>query len=276
MSILEVLRGATDYLAKKGVEAPRLNAELLLAQLLGMKRLDLYLAYDRQLSEAERAPLRQWIRARGEGTPLQHLLGSVEFLGREFLCDPRALIPRPETEQLAALVLDHLPPTPLNIADCGTGSGVLAITLALERPAWKVWATDISAEALSLAQQNASRLGATVEWSQADLLPSSSASWDAIVANLPYIPTREIPTLSREVRADPLPALDGGDDGLRVIARLIEKAPAFLAPGAQIFLEVGDGQASAVAALFASANYRDIAIHSDYQQKNRFVTARHG
>ncbi|MCX7869793.1 MAG: peptide chain release factor N(5)-glutamine methyltransferase [Terrimicrobiaceae bacterium] len=276
MSVLEVLRGATAYLGKKGVSEARLNAELLLAHVLKTRRLDLYLAFDRPLSEAERAPMRELVRARGEGRPLQHLIGSVEFLGREFLCDPRALIPRPETEQLAAHLLEILPGGPLVAADSGTGSGVLAITLALERPSWNVLAADISAEALDLARENARRLGAQVAFFEADLLPPQGAPFDLVVANLPYIPTGDLPRLPREVRADPAAALDGGEDGLRLIARLIPAAARALAPGGLLALEVGDGQAPAVRGLLEASNYRDIAMLPDYQGIMRFLTARHG
>lgn len=276
MTVLEVLRAAASYLGAKGVESPRLNAEHLLAKVLGVRRLDLYLAFDRPLSEPERAPLRELVRQRAEGRPLQHLLGNVEFMGREFRCDARALIPRPETEQLAALLLEHTTESARNVFDAGTGSGVLAITLALERPCWRVMASDLSPSALELARENAESLGAKVEFFLADLLPPEIPPLHVLVANLPYIPTAELAHLPREVQADPPEALDGGEDGLRIIARLIEKAPGALAPGGRLALEVGEGQAQEVCALLGRADFRDICVQADYQGKMRFVFASHG
>lgn len=276
MTVLEVLRGASEYLEKRSIENPRLNAEWLLAHVLGIGRLELYLQFDRFLAEPERAPLRDLIRLRGEGKPLQHLLGSVEFCGRVFACDARALIPRPETEQLVDLVLQRLTPGAQQALDIGTGSGVIAISLALGRPGLHVTATDLSPDALDLARSNARTLGATVAFEEADLLPSHNGPFDLIVANLPYIPTGQLPLLSREVRCDPARALDGGHDGLDIIRRLVRSAQPLLAEGCDLALEIGSDQASAVTSLLESEKYRDIAVLEDYQGLQRFVFARHG
>lgn len=269
MTVLEVLLAATGHLEKHGVESPRLNAEHLLAHTLGKKRLDLYLEFDRPLSDAERAPLRTLIRDRASGIPLQHLLGTAEFHGRSFLSDKRALIPRPETEHLVELLLAG--PRPERVLDIGTGSGVLAITLALEWPASSVTAVDISSEALSLATENATRLGANITFHQADLFPKECEPLDLIVANLPYIPAAEIATLQREVKHDPILALDGGPDGLDIIRRLILEAVARLAPDGRIALEIGHDQAKQVSGALQAAGYRDIAVRSDYLGVERFV-----
>jgi release factor glutamine methyltransferase len=276
VTVLEVLRGASEYLEKRSIENPRLNAEWLLAHVLGIGRLELYLQFDRFLAEPERAPLRDLIRLRGEGKPLQHLLGSVEFCGRVFACDARALIPRPETEQLVDLVLQRLTPGAQQALDIGTGSGVIAISLALGRPGLHVTATDLSPDALDLARSNARTLGATVAFEEADLLPSHNGPFDLIVANLPYIPTGQLPLLSREVRCDPARALDGGHDGLDIIRRLVRSAQPLLAEGCDLALEIGSDQASAVTSLLESEKYRDIAVLEDYQGLQRFVFARHG
>ncbi len=275
MSLLEVLQGAAAFLGKQGVESPRLNAEHLLAHVLGIKRLELYLQFDRQLGEIERAPLRDLVRKRGTGIPLQHLLGTVEFCGRVFKSDGRALIPRPETEQLVERALTYSSLD--SILDVATGSGVIPISLALERPVATITATDISTEALTLARENAILLGVTsVIFSEADLLPPGEAiRFDLITANLPYIPSAEIASLSREVQHDPLLALDGGAEGLDLIERLIPMAVKHLSHGGHLLLEIGKGQHQPVMESLARHNYRDIIALPDYQGVLRFVEATH-
>lgn len=281
MTVLELIQNTTAFLQRKGVESPRLSIEYLLAEALGKRRLDLYLDYDQGLPEQILVPLRDKVRRRSEGEPLQHLLGSWEFYGRRFKTDRRALIPRPETERLAELMLmqvpiDTLPGT--RLVDIGTGSGVLAITLALERPSLEILAIDISAETLALAQENAVMHGVSerIEWLQADLLAGVDTDLNFVVANLPYIPTAEIGQLSREVQHDPRLALDGGTDGLEVIQRLITEAPPHLQPGACILLEIGVSQAPQVAEVFELQKYRDIWVEKDYQGVQRFVSAKYG
>jgi release factor glutamine methyltransferase len=278
MTTLEVLNAATSYLDKQGVETPRLNAEYLLAHVLDKKkRIDLYMEFERPLGEKERAPLRDLVKRRSEGIPLQHLLGTAEFCGHLFTCDARGLIPRPETEQLVELILKSSPDA-TSILDVGTGSGVIAISLALALPASTVSACDLSPAALSLAQENAARhqLGARINFFQSDLLAAISDTFSVIAANLPYIPSADISNLSREVQKDPLNALDGGPDGLVLVERLIAEAISRLVPGGLLALEIGHDQAESVMALFAANNYRDIAAHRDYQDVQRFVSARHG
>lgn len=275
MPLLEVLKGASAYLTKQGVDSPRLNAEHLLAHVLGIKRLELYLQFDRPLGESDRAPLRDLIRKRGTGIPLQHLLGTVEFCGRTFTSDARALIPRPETEQLVQRALTYTPMT--SLLDVATGSGVIALSLALERPEASVSATDISAEALSLARENAALLGVDrTLLIEGDLIPPGEQRYDLITANLPYIPSGDIPGLSREVRHDPVLALDGGVDGLDLIRRLAPLAARRLNPGGHLLLEIGMGQEKAVTTILSEHNYRDIAALPDYQGILRFVEAVHG
>ena len=279
LPLLEVLRGAETYLADRGVENPRLNAEHLLAYALGLKRMELYLQFDRPLTEAERAPLRDLVKRRGAREPLQHVLGTVEFHGRTFTSDKRGLVPRPETEQLVEIALEIAKnKTSPVILDIGTGSGVIALTLALEIPSAEVHAVDISADALALAAENAARheLGARIAFHQADLLPPGDTKFDLIVANLPYIPAGDIAALSPEVRHDPLTALDGGPDGLDLIRRLIDTAPERLAPGGALLLEIGIGQADAVNTHLAARKFRDISVRSDYQQIPRFAVGFHG
>ena len=281
MSLLEVLKGASEFLGKQGVESPRLNAEHLLAHVLNLKRMDLYLQFDRPLGETERAPLRDLIRRRGSGIPLQHLLGTMEFCGRTFKSDARALIPRPETEQLVerALTYTNLASNNSSILDVATGSGIIPLTLALERPDAVIIAADISPEALTLARENAALLGVDrIIFHEADLIPASLSdkSIDLITANLPYIPSAEISTLSREVQHDPLLALDGGADGLDLIRRLVPMAFERLAPGGHLLLEIGINQSEEVVNCLAGHNYRDITALPDYQGILRFIEAMKG
>ena len=276
MTVLEVLNAATSYLQKQGVESPRLNAEHLLAHALGMtKRMDLYLAFDRPLGEKERAPLRELVKRRSEGVPLQHLLGTVEFLGYEFLCDSRGLIPRPETEELVELVLKSAPDAK-SFLDVGTGSGVIALTLALKKPEGRVVACDLSPQALALAGENRARHGleSRVELISSDLLSAVQGTFDAIVANLPYIPTAEISGLAREVLHDPVSALDGGNDGLRLIERLLDQLPTHLTPSGLIALEIGHDQSEKVISLLKERAFQEVLAHADHQGRKRFVTAR--
>ena len=275
MSLLDVLKGASEFLGKQGVEQPRLNAEHLLAHVMGLNRMDLYLQFDRPLGENERAPLRDLVRRRGTGLPLQHLLGTVEFCGRTFKSDARALIPRSETEQLVERALTYKSLS--NILDVGTGTGVIPLTLTLERPEAKVTATDISHEALSLAQENAVLLDVEkITFLEADLIPlklSETGPFDLITSNLPYIPSGDIAGLSREVRHDPLLALDGGVDGLDLIVRLAPLAAEQLAPEGHLLLEIGIDQSEQVIACLAGHNYRDIIALPDYQGILRFIEA---
>lgn len=277
--LLEVLRGTERYLADRGVESPRLNAEHLLAHALGLKRMELYLQFDRPLTEAERAPLRDSVKRRGTREPLQHVLGTAEFHGRTFTCDKRALVPRPETEQLVELALGMTKDKPAaTLLDTGTGSGVIALTLALELPSAILHATDLWPDALALAAENTARHALTdrIVFHQADLLPPDDVRFDLIIANLPYIPAEDIASLSPEVRHDPSSALDGGADGLDLIRRLIETAPGRLAPGGALLLEIGLGQADAVNALLSARKFRDISVRPDYQNIPRFAVGFHG
>jgi release factor glutamine methyltransferase len=281
VTVLELLQSTSDYLARKGIDQPRLNIEHLLADSLGKKRIDLYLEFDRKLTEPELAPLREKVRRRAAGEPLQHLLGSWDFYGRTFKVDRRALVPRPETELLIDLVLPDLKAASkesMRLIDVGTGCGILAITFALEISELEVVAVDVSPNALALARENAVRFGlaSRIAFVQSNLLENTSGAFRWVVANLPYIPTAELDTLQREVKHDPRLALDGGHDGLDVIRKLIDSLQTKLAPPALIALEVGRNQAEPVRELFARQNFRDISIMKDYQGAQRIVSARYG
>jgi release factor glutamine methyltransferase len=276
-TVQEILTATTGYLQKHGVESPRLNAEHLLAHVLGKKRIDLYLEFDRPLGDRELDPMRDLMKRRATGEPLQHLLGAIEFHGRTFLCDKRALIPRHETEHLVEILL-ALPEKPASILDIGTGSGVIALTLAAEWPDARVDAIDISPAALALAAENAARLGVAerVRFIESDLFAAVPGEYALMVANLPYIPAGEIAGLSREVRADPVNALDGGPDGADIIRALLDQARAHLTPGGSVALEIGAGQAEMLVEHLRLLGYKDVRATADYAGINRFLFANHG
>ena len=280
LTVLDVLQSTAAYFKKRRIDSPRLNAEHLLAHVLGRKRLDLYLEFERELTESELAPLRELVRRRGEGEPLQHLLGTVEFSGHVFLCDSRAMVPRPETEQLVELLIADcgLRIADSKIDDIGTGSGVIALTLAKEFPEAKISGTYISEDALALARENAERLGLSdrVHFVKSNLLQNVDEVFDLIVANLPYIAAQDRHTLSREVLRDPEVALFAGGQGDELVQELIGQAPAHLRPGGMLALEIGLGQSEGLLSRLAEKNYGDICLKNDYSGKTRFLFARYG
>ncbi len=252
-AVLDVVRLSTVYLAEHGSDSARLDAELLIAHVLGMRRLDVYLQYDRPLQDAELAGIRGLLRRRGRGEPVAHLIGRREFYGRSFRVTPAVLVPRPETETLVerALRAARGRAGELSIADLGTGSGCLACTLAAELPGARVTASDLSAEALEVAAGNAEALGVAgrvrlVEGGWADGLP---ADLDLVVSNPPYVTSAEMEELPREVGFEPRLALDGGADGLDAYRALLP-AVAECAPRVWwIGLEVDSRREAAVAGL---------------------------
>ena len=274
-TVLEIIDGGTRYLEKRGVEDARRNMQLLVAGRLGCTRMELYTCFDRPLGEAELVPLREDLRRRGEGVPLQHLLGKVLFHGREFRCDGRALIPRPETEELAERVLACFGAGDAEVLDMGCGSGVLGLTLAAERPDWTVTLADCSAAALALAGENAAALGiSNVCWAESDLFAGVAGDFDGMVANLPYVAEGEREGMARELRHDPELALFGGADGLEVIRRFVPEARRRLRPGGWLALEIGHDQSAAVAGLLEAAGFGEIRVEKDLSGVERFPLAR--
>jgi release factor glutamine methyltransferase len=279
MTVLEVLSSTTGYFQKRNIDSPRLNAEHLLAHVLGRKRIDLYLEFARPLAESELAPLRELVRRRGAGEPLQHLLGTVEFCGRSFRCDKRALVPRPETEQLVELISRFKSEIANSrMIDVGTGSGVIALTLAAEFPNAEILGTDISEDALMLARENAEQLGLSdrVRFLRSNLLEGMQSGFGLIVANLPYISTADRQKLSPEVLHDPEVALFAGAQGDELARQLIAQAPSSLRPGGLLAMEIGIGQSDLLVAALAEKNYRDIWTEKDYSGVIRFLFARYG
>jgi release factor glutamine methyltransferase len=279
MTVLEVLQSTAAYFKKRGIENPRLNAEHLLAHSLGRKRLDVYLEFERDLAEPELAPLRELVRRRGQNEPIQHLLGTVEFCGNIFLCDKRALVPRPETEEFVEFLDPEIrgQKSEVRIIDVGTGSGVIALSLAAKFPDAEIIATDISDDALLLARENAVRLEtARVQFLKSDLLENVDGKFDLIVANLPYISRHDRDQLAPEVLRDPEVALFAGEKGDEIIRRLIETAPSHLSGKGLLALEIGLGQEPALIDLLRDKNYGDIEAKNDYSGRTRFLFARYG
>ena len=275
-----MIQATTEYFTSHKVEHPRLNAEHLLAHVLGKTRMDIYLDFERTLSERELQPLRDLVKRRGQGEPLQHLLGTVEFCGQTFAIDKRALVPRPETEELVEFLVSEIrgQKSEVRIVDIGTGSGVIALSLAKQIPEANVVAIDISDDALSLAGENAARLGLSerVQFRKADLLDNMTERFDLIVANLPYVSMHDRNLLAREVLHDPAVALFAGPTGDELVRRLIGQAPDHLNPNGLIALEIGINQSEGLTELLRQKNYHDIRSKKDYSGITRFLLASYG
>lgn len=282
MTVLEVIQKSADFLARKQIDSPRLQAELLLAHLLKSPRMKLYLSFDRGLSDAELAQYRELVRRRGVREPLQHIVGSASFCGFEIAVSPAALIPRPETELLAEAAWQFLGAVgPATALDFGTGTGCIAIALALKCPAARIRAVDISGDALVLARKNAdaNRVADRIEFLESDKFAAleGDARFDLIVSNPPYIPTAELETLQPEVRDhDPKTALDGGADGLNFYRLLASEAGEFLKGAGKLMVELGDDQADAVRRIFETQKWIVEAIREDYTGRARVLIAQHG
>jgi release factor glutamine methyltransferase len=275
---LALARKAADVFRERGIESGRLEAELLLAHVLGMKRLDLYLQFDRPVTEDELEAFRAAVRRRLRREPLQYIVGEAAFRGLTLQVDRRVLIPRPETEVLAGAVLDWAKSRsrPLTALDVGTGSGALAITLATEGGFAAVVATDVSAGALEVAAQNARRAGVAdrIAFRQGDLWAATGAGerFDAIVSNPPYVAESDRAALAPEVRDwEPAEALFAGGDGLRVVYALVDGAAARLERGGLLALEIGLGQAASVAERMRDAGFADARIVRDLTDRERIV-----
>ncbi len=279
-TVRRVLGWTTQHFDRLGLDSPRLTAELLLAHVLRTSRVRLYTDLDRPLEATELAAYRGLIARRAAGEPTSYLTGTREFYGRTFAVDPRVLVPRPETELLVEAVLRAVPrDAEVRVLDLCTGSGCVGITLALERPRARVLATDSSSGAVEVARANAAALGAAERFEArlGDLLAPVEGEdpFDVVVANPPYVPTGELPTLSPEVRREPPLALDGGRDGLDVVRRIATEAPRRLVPGGLVALEIGDGQGPAVHSLLEAAGYGSVRIEHDLARHDRLALGTH-
>jgi len=274
-TVLDCLESGSRYLEERGIEDARRNMQWLVAKQLGCSRLDLYLQFDRPLEEGDLVPLRDALKRRAAGEPLQHLLGTIEFCGHEFRCDSRALVPRPETEELVARILQRPIPRPCRLADVGTGSGVLGLSLAkaYEPDCVEAVLTDLSRDALALARENADRLDLQPTIVEGDLLANVEGRFHLIVANLPYVPEIERDTLSTEVQHDPPDALFAGPDGLALIRRFVPEARHHLEPNGTLAMEIGCEQGSQVTPLLSEAGFGAVHLENDLSGAPRFVFA---
>jgi release factor glutamine methyltransferase len=294
MTIRETLAEGTASLAAAGIENPGLDSSLLLAEVLKTSRSSLIAAGNDPVSQESVAAFRQLIKRRQSGECTAYILGRKEFYGLEFLVNPSVLVPRPDTETLVETVLNKIgtgdwglgtgeerpSKQPLRVLDLCTGSGAIAIALKHTMSELEVWATDISTEALETAKTNAGRLlpPDSIRFYQGDLydaLPPRTPNPEPrtlIISNPPYIPSAEIPSLSPEVRMEPALALDGGNDGLHIIRKIVSRAPEFIRKGGSLLLEADPRQMAVIASLYKEAGFSDIQTHKDLSGRERVIS----
>ena len=279
LTVLEIIKRTTEFLATKGVASPRLNAELLLGHVIGRRRMQLYLEFERPLTAAELDRLRPLVRRRGQQEPLQYVLGEAEFRGLRLKVDRRALIPRPETELLVELVhtwAGTQAPV-LRALDLGTGSGAIAAALATLWPGAAVVAAERCPEALALARENFAALGLEgriqpVAATWFDGVPPGP--YDAIVSNPPYLTAAEVAATAPEVREhEPRAALEAPEEGLADLRAILEAAPGYLRPGGLLALETGCDHRAALCARLQAAGFQSVAAHQDLTGRERFILA---
>lgn len=283
-TVLELLRWTTEHFASRGIDTARLDAECLLAHALGIERLQLYLDFEKPVLAGERAVFRELVRRRGgDRVPVAQLLGEKEFWSLRLRVTPDVLVPRPETETLVAAALDLLSPvaggvgTGPRILEVGTGSGNVAVALASERPEAVITATDISPEALKLAQENAEThaVAERIRFLEGDgLEPVGGETFDLLVSNPPYVAETARDRLPPELSHEPPGALFSGPDGLALLRRLIREAPRVLAPGGGLALEHAPDQSPALVAACRQAGFEQVVTRADLAGRLRVVAAR--
>ena len=283
-TITRILAWTRQYFAGKGIENPRLDAELLLCEVLHCERITLYVHFDQPLQESELARYRDFIIRRGKQEPLAYILGHKEFYKYDFKVTPAVLVPRPETE----LLVEHVAQAPLpaapRILDVGTGSGAILVSLLAGLLQATGVGVDKSPAALAVAKANAAYVAEQVKdaslperavFKESDVLSAlpPAAKFAVLVSNPPYIPSQVIPTLAQDVQREPHLALDGGPDGLDLYRKLLAVAPAYLEPGGLVALEIGEDQGKAVADLAAAAGFTVHTVLQDYSNLDRMVLA---
>jgi len=279
--LIDILRRSTAFLARNGVESARLDAEVLLADILRLDRIQLYVQHDRPLIHDELERYRDALKRRARRVPVAYVTGRKEFMSLDFAVDGRVLIPRPDTEVLVEAVISRLASLGVDdptVVDMGTGSGAIACAIAREVPGARVLATDISGDALEVAGSNVATLGLTgrVFLAQGDLFEPTIGTefehMDVLVCNPPYVPSHDIPSLAPEIsRYEPHLALDGGPDGLGFYRRIAEGVPRRFTGRGFIALEVGDGQATPVSEILEQAGLADLEAICDYSGEARAV-----
>jgi release factor glutamine methyltransferase len=279
-TVLEIIKRTTDFLAGKGIESPRLNAEHLIGHALGLPRMQLYLQFERPLAADELEKIRPLVRRRGQREPLQYVIGEADFYGLNLKADRRALIPRSETELLVELLSERLATTPpAAILDLGTGSGAIALALAKQFPEARTIGADKSAEALELARENGVRtaLSDRVEWRESDWFGAipAEAMFDLIVANPPYLSAEEVAEASPEIRSyEPIAALvGGGPDGLADLLAIVAGAAAHLRRGGMLAVETGIAQHERLIAHATDCGFARAESLQDLTGRDRFVIA---
>jgi release factor glutamine methyltransferase len=278
LNVLEVVKKTSEFFAAKGIESPRLNAELLVGHVLGLARMRLYIEFERPVSEAELSAIRELVRRRGRREPLQYVLGFTDFCGLRLKTDSRALIPRPETELLVETIAARCSPAPARILDLGTGSGAIALALAKIYAEASVTAVDASAQALSIAAENAASTGleGRVRFVESDWFGSLpvGASYDLVASNPPYLSASEVAGASPEVRDhEPLGALESPAEGFGCIARIIALARGFLAPGGMLALETGTAHHGLASEAAKAAGYARTESLRDLSGRDRIFLA---
>jgi len=281
LTVLDILRRSTSYLEEKGIGTARLDAELLMAHTLGTDRLGVYLRHDQPLTEEELSRCRTLLAERGRRVPVAYLLGEKEFMGHPFFVTREVLVPRPDTETLVEAAQKRMreQKRPGWILDLGTGSGCIACSLLADAASWRAAATDVSWSSLQVAQNNGKRLGVgdRLFLLCCDLLEGMGSldRFSVVTANLPYIPSGTLASLSPEVsQHEPRRALDGGEDGLCLMDRLLHQINGRLLPGTDLLLEVGEGQSQQVAARLGAQGWADLRVHKDLAGIERVVCGR--
>lgn len=280
-TIVEIISLSKDYLQKHGVISPRLDAELLLADVLNCDRLSLYLNFDKPLGEKELSKFRERLQRRAKGEPAAYILNKKEFMSLEFYIDNRVLIPRPETERMVEVAIDTIQKKyeqkNITVIDIGVGSGAIAVSLAYYLKNITVIAGDTSAESIEVAKINAEKHNAAdrIDFRISDIFNNISESAEVIISNPPYIVEREIEHLQREIKDfEPQSAINGGADGLFYIRQIINNAPQHLVEDGILLIEIGDKQGKAVKEIVESANsFKSCAILKDYSHKDRILFA---
>ena len=278
LTVLDVLNKSNDYLNKKGIESPRMNAELLLADILKCKRLELYLMYDRPLTEKELTEYREYLKRRSTFEPAQYIIGTVEFYGLEFKVSPAVLIPRPETEILVEAVINSVnKEDELRIMDIGSGSGNISIAIAVNLPNAFVTGIEISESAIKVAEENLKKydLNKRVSFLNYDILSVNRdelSDYDIIVSNPPYVSKADYGKVQKEIlNYEPNIAVTDFDDGYKFYREIISLSAQILKPNGKIFLEIAQGQSKKISEFMKENNFKEISIVQDYQKIDRVI-----